>query len=189
MKKQNSKSSNETIKGPRYCSMVQSGSKNILLDNVDSNYAPVIYTRQSSSEKKHKKLETAEKNVQIYDSSHTGSLSSDDKTGKSLSLSESDNSIAKQQRVAEWVQNLDESEASSGDNSKSEQLKRFSDGDIQEIKSQCTKGDLLTKTKPVETDITRRKISNGKQKYQYLPQTDGSIIEIKTKNSHTETEI
>lgn len=149
--------------------MVQTGSKNILLDNVDNNYAPVIYTRQSSAEKKHKKQENLEKpNVQVYESSHTGSVSSDDKNAKSLSLSE-DNSLHKQQRVAEWVQNLDEIETSGSEISKSDQ-KRNSDAEQQLEKIKIEKN--KEEQKPI------RKISNGKQKYQSLPQTDTSVIEI-----------
>lgn len=166
--------------GPRYCSMVQSGSKNILLDNIDSNYAPVVYTRQSSAEKKHKK--DMEKNTQHYDSSQTESVSSEEKNPKSLSLSEGETSVStKQQRVAEWVQNLDENDTSESDNSKSDQLKRFDNAANNEPLPK-TKADL--EVKPL------RKVSNGKSKYQYLPQSDTSVIELsKNKNSHTETEI
>lgn len=187
--KKANKNSTDSVRGPRYCSMVQTGSKNILLDNVDSNYAPVIYTRQSSSEKKHKKHEVVEKNqAQTYDSSHTGSLSSGDKTGKSISLSEGDNSLAKQQRVAEWVQNLDENEASSSDNSKTEQLKRVCD--VNDIKNSI-KNDSVIKAKLSDSENNPvRKISNGKQKYQSVPQSDTSTVQYnQSQMSHTETEI
>lgn len=167
--------------GPRYCSMVQTGSKNILLDNIDSNYAPVIYTRQGSAEKKHRK--EVEKNTQHYESSQTGSISSEEKNAKSLNLSEGENSIStKQQRVAEWVQNLDENDTSESDNSKSDQLKR--------LEFEGAKNDPFPKTKADLEVKSIKKVSNGKQKYQYLPQSDTSVIELtKNKNSHTETEI
>lgn len=168
------KEQDKAKKGPRYCSIVQTGSKNILLDNINSSYAPVVYTRQGSAEKKHRKHE-AEK-VTVYESSHTDSVSSEEKNTMSLSLSEGEGSLTKQQRVAEWVQNLDE-EASESDNSKSE---RKIDVDT---KNDLPKTKLDLETKPV------RKFSNGRQKYQCLPQSDTSIIEIKTKGSHTETEI
>lgn len=137
----------ENVKGPRYCSMVQTGSKNILLDNVDNTYAPVIYTRQSSAEKKHRKTENVEK-LHVSESSLTGSVSSDDKNLKSLSLSE-DNSLHKQQRVAEWVQNLDENDTNSENSQKRNSI------------------DQLEKNKKDEKIV--RKISNNiKLKYKFV---------------------
>ncbi|CAH1119674.1 unnamed protein product [Phaedon cochleariae] len=98
---------NSSPKGPRYCSMrVQSGSKNILLDNAHNNIAPVLYTRS------HKiKMESR---AQTYDSSDT------ETSGEKLISMASDTSVQNRQRVADWIQSNIENELSSSENSRSE---------------------------------------------------------------------
>nr|XP_023017471.1 uncharacterized protein LOC111506581 [Leptinotarsa decemlineata] len=92
-------------KGPRYCSMrVQTGTKNILLDNAHNNVAPILYTRS------HKVA------AQKEESSNTETSS------EKFNSMASDTSAQNQQRVAEWIQNNLEDDISSSDNSRSELL-------------------------------------------------------------------
>lgn len=91
------------MKGPRYCSIVQTGSKNILLDNVDSSYRPIVYTRQSSEKSKQKKDESKTGMVYSSTSQNSGSLSSEE-------------NCLKQQRVAEWIDNINSENNSPRDN-------------------------------------------------------------------------
>lgn len=182
------------VKGPRYCSMrVQSGSKNILLDNIHGNYAPVLYTRQESNEKKPPKPRPdCEKTNSLHqlNTSRTGSTSSDERKS---SLSECDNSFHKQQRVAEWIQNIDENDTStsSSDNSKNESSnsQRLSDFDAQQyaqietnVKNFLFKSDILSSD---ESNTNAKKISNI--------ESPDAILETKNNNEPinviTETEI
>lgn len=195
----------DNVKGPRYCSMrLQTGSKNILLDNVHGTYAPVLYTRQESNEKKQKDGKPKEisdsKTISVHlHNSRAGSTSSDDR--KSLSLSECDNSYQKQQRVAEWVQNIDENEtsASGSEHSKHENHSKriLTDFEAQQyaqiesnVKNFLFKSDLLNSDSSDAKSI--KKFSNLKQKFQSLPvpANDGSLIDAKgNKIVPTETEI
>ncbi|KAF5300711.1 hypothetical protein FQA39_LY11073 [Lamprigera yunnana] len=82
------------VKGPRYCSVrMQSGTKNILLDNVHT-IAPVLYTHPA--DKKLKNIIRTNNNT----GSQTHSYSSDER--KSIDLVAE--SVLNQQRVAEWIQ-------------------------------------------------------------------------------------
>ncbi|XP_060519448.1 uncharacterized protein LOC132697807 isoform X2 [Cylas formicarius] len=91
--------SSDNPKGPRYCSMrLQSGSKNILLDNAHSNVAPVLYTR--SHKARLPAPQATHKPVDGVKSRDADSASSRDSKANSLT---SDNSAQHQQRVADWV--------------------------------------------------------------------------------------
>lgn len=107
--------SSDSLKGPRYCSVrMQSGSKNILLDNVHNNVAPILYTHPS--EKKHESDSITQVKTK---GSSTESCSSDDR--KSVNV------IENHQRVAEWVQNSHNSvdnDTCSSENSRSDSSKK-----------------------------------------------------------------
>lgn len=94
-----SSEASDMLKGPRYCSMrLQTGSKNILLDNTHNNIAPVLYTRQNE-----KTLKDSN-NFRIYDHSRPVSCSSEEKTNSLVS-----DSSFKNQRVADWIRdNMDD---------------------------------------------------------------------------------
>lgn len=157
------KDNNTSVKGPRYCSMrVQTGSKNILLDNAHSNVAPVLYTRQSNINK-NKKENTVR--------THANSCCSED-------------SLQNQQRIADWVENSNDFEVSSPENSKSESLKNNNEK-FAEMEDNVKKF-LFGKSEFLKT------VEIGKIKYQNL--RDGASVHnqnFKTSrsNSHTETEI
>lgn len=93
--------SSDQLKGPRYCSMrLQSGTRNILLDNAHNNIPPVLYTR-SNSNNVHNKLKNEPKLHHDYNNSLSNR--SDDKT--TINSISSENSVQNRQRVAEWIQN------------------------------------------------------------------------------------
>lgn len=191
------KNKNEpVVKGPRYCSVrVQSGSKNILLDNVHNDVAPVLYTHPT--DKKSKKddhnsrilngiTKTHEfkpliisQTTNSYSSNHsikkTQSYSSDD--SKSINLV--DESIQNQQRVAEWIQSNQNNmgtKGSSSDNS---------------ISSSIKKSELVSDIDParyaeMENNVKKflfgesqseflKKVAIGKQNYQNLRDYSNSI--------------
>ncbi|GLV45807.1 uncharacterized protein CBL_02827 [Carabus blaptoides fortunei] len=128
-------------------------------------------------------------------SSRTGSTSSDER--KSLQLSECDNSYHKQQRVAEWVQNIDEhdEEASNSEHSRTERLTDFDPQHYAQIENNVKnflfKNDLVTSIDNNMADGKhRKKLSNLKQNYRSLTQTDGTGSEHKSVQVvHTETQI
>lgn len=152
---------NISLKGPRYCSMrLQTGSKNILLDNAHSNVAPVLYTRQNSNNKNNKK-----------ENNKTNSCSSDE-------------SLHNQQRIADWVENSNDFEVSSSENSKSESLRNNNDK-LAEMEDNVKKF-LFGKSEFLKT------VEIGKIKYQSL--RDGANVhnlnyKTSRSNSHTETDI
>lgn len=159
-------SAKENTKGPRYCSMrLQSGSKNILLDNVHSNVAPVLYTRQNSQ--KNKKDITAR--------AHAHSCSSEE-------------SLQNQQRIADWVENSNEFEVSSPENSKSESLRNNNDQRLALMEDNVKKF-LFGKSEFLKT------VEIGKMKYQNLMRDGATTVhnqnfsKTSRSNSHTETEI
>jgi len=201
------KTSSESVRGPRYCSVrVQSGSKNILLDNVHNNIAPVLYTHPT--DKKSKKDDHNSKilngvmkihdlksisNIKPYNSSQTQSYSSEER--KSINLV--DESIQNQQRVAEWIQsnqnNLGNDEGSS-DNSRSDSLKR----------NEPLKSIDPARYAEMENNVKKflfgesqseflKKVAIGKQNYQNLRDynscINGDKMQVSRSNSHTETEI
>lgn len=173
--------SSEHLKGPRYCSMrMQSGSKNILLDNAHNNVAPVLYTRQSSKIKKEINA------VRTHDNLHSNSCSSGEYKAVSVS---SENSAQNQQRIAEWVQNSNDFEASSPDNSKSESLKKNAD-----LIKYAEMEDNVKKFLFGENEFLKT-VEIGKLKYQNLRETEKPVVnsihngKTSRSNSHTETEI
>lgn len=192
---------NENVKGPRYCSMrVQSGSKNILLDNIHGSYAPVLYTRQESDKKPPKPRPDCEKAISVHqNTSRTGSTSSDERKS---SLSECDNSFHKQQRVAEWIQNIDENDTStsSSDNSKNESShsQRLSDFDAQQYAQiETNVKNFLFKSEILNSDDSNTNIKSAKKNSNVEPQhvieSTDAILETKNNNKPvnviTETEI
>lgn len=190
-------SAKDTIKGPRYCSVrVQSGSKNILLDNIHHNIAPVLYTHPND-----KKSKKDDQNIKIHKSNlaqtqSRRSYSSDD----SKSANYTEDSLQNQQRVVEWIesnQNLIDDGCSS-DNSRCESLK----------KEENTKPLTTTTIDPIkyaqmESNVKKflfgesqseflKKVAIGKQNYQNLRDYNNSVHvdkNLNRSNSHTETEI
>ncbi|ERL87777.1 hypothetical protein D910_05166 [Dendroctonus ponderosae] len=70
----------EVLRGPRYASMlVQSGSKNILLDNAHNSIAPVLYTRSVGKVKQPSSQITVEQEISSPDNSRTEELKIDPK--------------------------------------------------------------------------------------------------------------
>lgn len=164
--------SSDRLKGPRFCSMrLQSGSRNILLDNAQNNIAPVLYT--------HKMRNDARLSHDLNSSSNR----SEDKTSNSFV---SENSTQNRQRVAEWIQNnnVDTDE----ENSRCE----YSD------KSQLDRVDKV-KYAEMEENVKRflfgesefmKTVEIGKLKYQNYRETETSAsCDTSKKNSLTETEI
>lgn len=155
---------NLSIKGPRYCSMrLQTGSKNILLDNAHSNVAPVLYTRQSSQKNKKE------------DAIRAHSCSSDD------------DSLKNQQRIADWVENSNDFEVSSPEKSKSESLKNNNNNEKLAVMEDNVKKFLFGKSEFLKT------VEIGKIKYQNLRDGasvhNQNYSKTSRSNSHTETEI
>lgn len=173
--------SSEHLKGPRYCSMrVQSGSKNILLDNAHNNVAPVLYTRQSGKAKREINA------VRAHDNLYSNSCSSGEYKAVSVS---SENSAQNQQRIADWVQNSNDFEASSPDNSKSEPVKKNAD-----LIKYAEMEDNVKKFLFGESEFLKT-VEIGKLKYQNLRESEKPVInsihngKTSRSNSHTETEI
>lgn len=156
----NNNSAKETagLKGPRYCSMrMQSGSKNILLDNAHSNVAPVLYTRQNRKK---------ESTIRAHETANSCS---------------SEEPLDNSRRIAEWVENSNDFEGSSPENSRSESLNKLAEMEDNVKKFLFGKSEFL---KTVEI---------GKVKYQNLREKDVNVHDGSYKtsrsNSHTETEI
>jgi tight junction protein 4 (peripheral) len=175
--------SSENLKGPRYCSMrVQTGTRNILLDNAHNNVAPVLYKRHHKI--KHEETPTT------HEASRTESCSSEDL--KNISII-SDNSTHNRQRVADWIQNSNlENENSSSENSQSEPLiggKKSNLPGVDKIKyaemEEHVKRFLFGESEFLKT------VEIGKLKYQNYRENEGDRTETNSSrsNSHTETEI
>lgn len=164
--KTSAKDVSSSLKGPRYCSMrVQSGSKNILLDNAHSNIAPVLYTRQKM------------KNMaRTHESAN--SCSSDE-------CKPIEGAVNNEQRTADWVENSDDFEVSSSENSKSETTKN--DVDKLAQMEDNVKKFLFGKSEFLKT------VEIGKMKYQSMREKDVCVnnqsYRTSRSNSHTETEI
>lgn len=155
-----SSTNNNNLRGPRYCSMlVQSGSKNILLDNAHNNVAPVLYTRSH-------KIRSEDKAQTLTGSKNDSAASS----MNNISIS-SDNSVQNQQRVAEWIQNNidNDNSISSSDNSRSDSVKG--------VQNNTESGSLIDKDKyrAMEENVKRflfgeseflKTVELGKQRYQ-----------------------
>ncbi|KAJ8973646.1 hypothetical protein NQ317_002920 [Molorchus minor] len=114
-----------------YCSMrMQTGTRNILLDNAHNNIAPVLYTR-SHKIKHGEVLKTHEiasmvnslsSNECKINSMHQLQIRSQVMNAKINSMV-SETSTQNQQRVAEWIQSNIDNEISSSDNSRAESVK------------------------------------------------------------------
>ncbi|KAJ8966564.1 hypothetical protein NQ314_003459 [Rhamnusium bicolor] len=172
----------ENLKGPRYCSMrMQTGTRNILLDNAHNNIAPVLYTRSH-------KVKCEEAAQTHNTSSNPESVSSSDGRINSM-LSES--SAQNQQRVAEWIQNNLENDVSSSDNSRADSLKNKKVPGLDKVKyaemEENVKRFLFGESEFLKT------VEIGKLKYQNLREGDssgcGASNEDSKKSSHTETDI
>lgn len=150
------------LKGPRYCSMrVQSGSKNILLDNAHSNVAPVLYTRQNKIKK-------------------------DDNAVTVVNLCSSEEAVDNSRRIAEWVENSNVLETSSPENSKCESL-RNNNVKLAEMEDNVKKF-LFGNTKFLKTvEIGKLKYQNLREKD--LSGVHEQSYKTSRSNSHTETEI
>ncbi|XP_022915934.1 uncharacterized protein [Onthophagus taurus] len=152
----------ENLKGPRYCSMrLQTGSKNILLDNTHNNIAPVLYTRHHEKKIKSEKIEQ-------------NSISS----GENLNSTVSDTSF-QNRRVAEWIEN---NNTDYSDISRSDSLKTTDNNDINKEKyvemENNVKRFLFGESEFLKT------VELGKQKYLSYQDHEKS-----SSNSHTETDI
>ncbi|RZC40218.1 uncharacterized protein BDFB_012087 [Asbolus verrucosus] len=175
--------SSDNLKGPRYCSMrLQTGTRNILLDNAHNNVAPVLY-------KRHHKSRREETPTTHHETSRTESCSSEEL--KNISII-SDNSTHNQQRVADWIRNNLDHEISSSENSQSEPL-------ISRNKESLIGTDRV-KYAEMEEHVKRflfgeseflKTVEIGKLKYQNYRENDcGDQGDTSSKsNSRTETEI
>lgn len=169
----------DSLKGPRYCSMLlQTGTKNILLDNAHNNIAPVLYTKHADK----KKLDLISK---LSEKQRTESCSSSDVKSSIFS----DNSTAQNQRVAEWIENNMDITPSSCENSRSESLKNenlatnIDPAKYAEMENNVKKF-LFGETAFLQT------VEIGKMKYQNYKETETNNEEPKSRsNLHTETEI
>lgn len=177
--------SSDNLKGPRYCSMrVQTGTKNILLDNAHNNIAPVLY-------KRHLKLKREETPTPHQETSRTESCSSEDLKKNTTSVN-SFNSTQNQQRVADWIQSNLENDVSSSENSQSDHL------------ANKKKPNLLppeqVKYAKMEENVKRflfgeseflKTVEIGKLKYQQYRENEvvEQVDDNSKSNSHTETEI
>lgn len=173
--------SSENRKGPRYCSMrLQTGTRNILLDNAHNNIAPVLY-------KQHKIKR--EQTPTTHETSHTESCSSEDLRNISIISDQSGHN----QQVADWIQNNLDNDMSSSENSHSEPL-------INE-KHKTMMGVDKIKYAEMEEHVKRflfgeseflKTVEIGKLKYQNYREKDGgnrTESNSSRSNSHTETEI
>lgn len=171
-------SSSSSLKGPRYCSMrLQTGSKNILLDNAHNNVAPVLYTKQVDK----KKTDSIHK---MQEKQCTESCSSNDVKSSIYSDNSSQN-----QRVAEWIENNMDITPSSCENSRSESLKN----------ENLTPNIDPVKYAEMESNVKKflfgesaflHTVEIGKMKYQNYRETETTdVYQNNQSNSHTETEI
>ncbi|XP_044268998.1 uncharacterized protein LOC123014143 [Tribolium madens] len=173
--------SSDNLRGPRYCSMrLQSGTRNILLDNAHNNIAPVLY-------KQHKVKR--EETPTTHDTSRTESCSSEDLKNMSITSDPSGHN----QQVADWIQNNLDNDISSSENSQSEPLiheKRGTLAGVDKIKyaemEENVKRFLFGESEFLKT------VEIGKLKYQnYREKDGGNENESSSSRSHphTETEI
>ncbi|XP_019755483.2 uncharacterized protein LOC109534312 isoform X1 [Dendroctonus ponderosae] len=178
----------EVLRGPRYASMlVQSGSKNILLDNAHNSIAPVLYTRSVGKVK-----QPSSQNIQ-NSSQKPDSCSVSSHGSKHMSVV-SENSTQHQQRISDWVQITVEQEISSPDNSRTEELK------IDPKKEQEIKQDKARYAE-MEENVKRflfgesdfwKTVEIGKLKYKSYQEGDRAQkppSEGSRTSSHMETEI
>lgn len=177
--------SSDNLKGPRYCSMrLQTGTKNILLDNAHNNIAPVLYKRHFKS-KREETTPTAH-----HETSRTESCSSED-VRNNVSVN-SLNSTQNQQRVADWIQNNLDNEVSSSENSQSDHL-------VNKNKPNLRAPEQVKYAK-MEENVKRflfgeseflKTVEIGKLKYQQYRDNEGveQVDDNSKSNSHTETEI
>lgn len=177
--------SSENLKGPRYCSMrLQSGSRNILLDNAHNNIAPVLYTRQTNKVKR-------ENTIRPHEVSISSTCSSEDYRVGSVS---SENSLKNQQRIAEWVQNSNDFDVSSPENSKTESLRVKHKSDGLDLIKYAEMEDNVKKFLFGERQFLKT-VELGKLKYQNVVEPEQNITDNtqscdeSRSNSHTETEI
>ncbi|KAF5302154.1 hypothetical protein FQR65_LT19124 [Abscondita terminalis] len=162
------------MKGPRYCSVrMQSGSKNILLDNVHNSIAPVLYTHPADK----KNIKSAPK------ISQTLSYSSDER--KSIDLVAE--SVLNQQRVAEWIQ-------SNQNNMIVDKTQPDSFNTIDPVKYAEMENNVKKFLFGESKSEFLKKVAIGKQNYQNLRDHNKCIHteenhKIRRSHSHTETEI
>lgn len=108
------KNESSKLKGSRYCAMrLQTGTKNILLDNAQHNVAPVLYTRNQK---------TKEESVRTHQNVSLNNTESSQSEHCKRDSIFSDNSTHNQQRVVDWIKSNLDNEISSSDNSQSEPL-------------------------------------------------------------------
>ncbi|KAG5897859.1 hypothetical protein JTB14_024893 [Gonioctena quinquepunctata] len=166
---------NASLKGPRYCSMrLQTGTKNILLDNAHNNVAPILYTR--SHKVKH------EVAAQPDESSNT------ETSNEQFNSMTTDTSAQNQQRVAEWIQSNMDDELSSSENSRCELLGSR--------KPNCSPKTDKDKYAEMEENVKRflfgeneflKTVEIGKKKYRRL--RDDGESENSREETRTETDI
>lgn len=98
----------DDAKGPRYCSMrLQTGSKNILLDNAYNSISPILYTRQSNYKIKRENAIRAHETNSCVNSTSSGE--------HRTPVMNIDASVNNQQRIADWVRNSNDYEINSSE--------------------------------------------------------------------------
>lgn len=174
----------DDAKGPRYCSMrLQSGSKNILLDNTYSSIPPILYTRQSNSKIKRENTIRAHKNNSCTNSTSSGE--------HATSVMNIDASVNNQQRIADWVRNSNDYEMNSSESS------------VSSLKN--TENVNFAKYAEIEDNVKKflfdkeflKTVEIGKLKYQNLNGHEKAIVSVPSNEaarvdmtkSHIETEI
>lgn len=157
------------LRGPRYCSVrLQSGSKNILLDNVHTNIPPVLYTHPTDKKFKLKKT----------DCDSARSYSSDDR--KSIT-----ESVLNQQRVAEWIRSNQNVAVAVDGSPNSNAIDPVKYAEMENNVKKFLFGESQSEF--------LKKVAIGKQNYQNLRDYNNCIHGNKShcnrSHSHTETEI
>lgn len=179
----------EDTKGPRYCSMrLQTGSKNILLDNAYSNISPVLYTRQSNSKTK------KENTIRTHESNSDANSNSSVECVTPLMSSDF---VLNNQRIADWIKNSKDYDISSSENSIFSPPNSIIENNENMNVSKYTEMEDNVKKFLFDKKFLKT-VEIGKLKYQNLKEQDdasfvaipkGETNRIDVSQSHIETEI